>query len=146
MKKNGHSHIASTDNINSNNTLILKKSKGKIKNDIIIKLTKTQNNSKKTEIPILIGKKPLYFFEKKTKSPKKRMNYMSSININNSNGELNNITLPLNNLRNSHRNQKELKSIYLHSNMTGLYSKPKGLCKEKKYIGISPKILFKKVK
>ena len=69
-------------------------------------------------------------------------NNFQAITFNNSNGEIE-PTLNTNTVLNSYRKPDiGLKSSYINPNITGPYSKPKGLNKDKKYIGISAKKLF----
>ena len=120
---------------------MIKTPKEKLKENILIKLTKIKNTSKKIEIPF-ITKKPLYYITKKRKSPIYIRNNFQAITFNNSNGEIE-PTLNTNTVLNSYRKPDTgLKSSYINPNITGPYSKPKGLNKDKKYIGISAKKLF----
>ena len=147
VPKKVNTNVASAKNIKNNKTVMLKTPRGKKKEkgNVIIKLTKVQNNAKEIEIP-LVSKKPLYYLVQKRKSPIYTRNHISAISFNNSNGEINNNNNTISiNLINSYRKpESQIKSIYINSNMTGPYSKPKGLCREKKYIGMSPKKLFNK--
>lgn len=134
---------ASNKNIKNNKTQKFKTPKGKDKENVKIKLTKGNNNSTKNiEIPI-ISKKPSYYLIKKRKSPVYIRNHISTMSFNNSNGEVNNNTMITNNYLNSYKKPESgCKSIYINPSMTGPYSKPKGLYKDKKYNGISAKKLF----
>ena len=141
IPKKVFTHISSAKNIKNNKTFIMNSPKGKEKENIIIKLTKVKQSTKKIDIP-RISKKPLCYFVQKRNSPINNRNFISGISLNKSNGEANN-TLPTNYFINSNvKPENGRKSVNINSNMTGPYSKPKGLYKEKKYIGISPKRLF----
>ena len=141
LPKQAAKNISTEGNIKNNKTQMLKTPKAKLKENILIKLTKIKNNSTKIEIPF-ITKKPLYYITKKRKSPIYIRNNFKAITFNNSNGEIE-PSLNTNTVLNSYRKpDRGLKSLYINPNITGPYSKPKGLNKEKKYIGISSKKLF----
>ena len=134
-------NISTEGSIKNIKTQMIKTPKEKLKENILIKLTKIKNTSKKIEIPF-ITKKPLYYITKKRKSPIYIRNNFQAITFNNSNGEIE-PTLNTNTVLNSYRKPDTgLKSSYINPNITGPYSKPKGLNKDKKYIGISAKKLF----
>ena len=105
------------------------------KENIACKLTKKQEFLKKINIPI-INKKPKYLVKKKDSPIKALRNFMLVNSINNKNNE--DTTL----LKTYKKPGSELKNIYINPTMTGPYTKPKGLNKEKKYIAISGKKLF----
>ena len=116
----------------------------------ISRFNKNENTSKNFEIQIpIISKKPKYLVKKK-RSPISTKDYLSSVSVNNNSNEdiFNNEynkTVMRSTLINSYKKpESEIKSIYVNPNMTGPYSKPKGISinKDKKYFGISAKKLF----
>jgi len=131
-----------------------------INNNFTSRNTKIQNIEKKIEIPKYI-KKNNYFGIKKKNPPLSTRNYNSIIsiyenarknsinnNINSSNGNLflslNNNTISCNSVFSSYKKPENgFKSIYVNSNFTGPYSKPK--CYDNnRYKGVSVKKLFSK--
>lgn len=146
-----NAHNSSATNIkisNSNKDQVINSSKIKVNN--ISRFNKNENTSKNFEIQIpIISKKPKYLVKKK-RSPISTKDYLSSVSVNNNSNEdiFNNEynkTVMRSTLINSYKKpESEIKSIYVNPNMTGPYSKPKGISinKDKKYFGISAKKLF----
>jgi hypothetical protein len=139
-----NAHNSSAVNIKITNT-----NKDQIINSSIIKgnnisrINKIENTSKNLEIQIPIK-------SKKKKSPISTREYLSSVSANNNSNEdlfnnKDNKTIIKSTLFKSYKKPgSEIKSIYVNPNMTGPYSKPKGISinKDKKYFGISAKKLF----
>ena len=146
LPKKMQANVLSTKDIkNKNNKMQMNKTpKYREKENIITKLTKSKNSAKKIEIPI-ITKKPVSYLIQKRNSPPNARNHMSGISFSNSNWDITNSTMCRNSIiMNSCRKPDSiLKSFYLNANLNGPYSKPKGIYKDKKNIGISAKNLFK---
>ena len=148
LPKTINAHNSSAINIKISNS-----SKDQITNSSNIKVSrfsKIENNSKNLEIQIPIISKKHKYLIKKPRSPISKRDYLSSVSINNNSNEdiFNNPynkTIMKSTLFKSYKKpESEIKSIYVNPNMTGPYSKPKGISinKEKKYFGISAKKLF----
>ena len=146
-----NAHNSSATNIkisNSNKDQIINSSNIKVNN--ISRFNKNINTSKNIEIQIpIISKKPKYLVKKK-RSPISTREYLSSVSINNNsnedifNNEYNKTAMKTTLFKSYKKPESEIKSIYVNPNMTGPYSKPKGISinKDKKYFGISAKKLF----
>ena len=146
-----NAHNSSDTNIkisNSNKDQIINSSNIKVNN--ISRFSKIENTSQNLEIQIpIISKKPKYLVKKK-RSPISTREYLSSVSINNNsnedifNNEYNKNVMKSTLFKSYKKPESEKKSIYVNPNMTGPYSKPKGISinKDKKYFGISAKKLF----
>ena len=118
---------------------------GKRKENAITKLTKIANSAKKIDIPYT--KTPIRFFGNKINSPIYTRNHLSCMILNNSNKKSNDYTANNNNnplLNSCKKPENIIKKIYINQNMTGPYSKPKVINKDKKYIGMSSRKSFNK--
>ena len=121
-----------------------------IKGNNICRFSKIDNTSKNIEIQIPIISKRTKYIVKKKRSPITTREYLTSVSINNNSNEdifnsAYNKTVMKRTLFKSYKiPENEIKSIYVNPNMTGPYSKPKGISinKEKKFFGITAKRLF----
>ena len=126
-------------------TQIIQTPHGKKKENVITKLTKIANSTKKIDIPYT--KTPIRFFGNKINSPIYTRNHVSCMILNSSNKNINDYTVNNSNnplLNSCKKPESIIKKIYINPNMTGPYSKPKGINKDKKYIGMSARKLFNK--
>ena len=146
-----NAHNSSAINIkisNSNKDQIINSSN--IKGNNISRINKIENTSNNLEIQIPIISKNQKYLVKKKRSPISTREFLSSVSVNNNSNEdiFNNAynkTVMKSTLFKSYKKpESEIKNIYVNPNMTGPYTKPKGISinKDKKYVGISAKKLF----
>ena len=116
--------------------------KGKEKENLITKLTRTQNSIKLLKIPII--KTPIRINGNKINSPIYTRNHIPGMYYNNSNKDINDRNTIKNNpiLNSCKKPENIIKNIYINQNITSPYSKPKGINKDRKNIGVSGRKLF----